>query len=104
MYGGDGNDGMAGGASGDVMYGEGGADTLYGDDSAISGTISGNDTMYGGDGADSMYGGYGDDYLDGVLGEPVSFPVADFLDGGPGSDTARRINGVDAVTNCETLI
>jgi serralysin len=95
---------MAGGASGDRMYGDDGNDTLYGDDTAIAGTVTGNDTMYGGNGADSMYGGYGDDYLDGLEGEPVGSWVADFLDGGSGSDTARRILGVDSVTNCETQI
>ena len=84
LYGEAGNDNLCGGIGNDVIFGGDGDDVIYGDIkpfySALSGTVGGNDLLYGGAGNDSLSGGAGDDMLDGGSGN-------DSMDGGRGDDT-----------------
>jgi Ca2+-binding RTX toxin-like protein len=84
----------------DVIYGTNGDDYIVGlggNDTIIA--LNGNDYLLGGAGADKLYGGKGDDTLDGggggavqtgtsKAGEPIFSYFGDFIDGGPGIDTA----------------
>ena len=93
LYGDDGNDILDGGSSGDrayggaghdILVGQGGNDKLYGDD--------GNDSIYGGDGDDLLNGGAGLDYLYGFDGNDSLYArdtESDYVNGGPGTDTAQ---------------
>ena len=80
LYGGAGNDSLSGGTA---------ADRLYGGD--------GNDLMYPGTGPNQMYGQNGNDFLESVNG------FTDYLDGGGGSDVARK-DPKDAIFSIERLI
>ena len=76
-------------ADGLFIDGRGGNDTIVGG--------GGNDTLVGGTGQDKLYGQDGDDFLDDRDG------ITDFvLDGGPGTDTARKDDG-DPTTSVEVL-
>lgn len=108
IWGFDGDDIIHGNAGIDIIYGGGGSDTIYGG--------WGHDELHGGDSpldidfpapsttndaADTIYGGPGDDLVLGHLG-------ADQLHGGPGDDilvsnTAQRIDSVDATTSVNAL-
>jgi hypothetical protein len=74
----------------DRLYGRGGNDSLYGG--------GGNDVLVGGSGADHLYGGPGNDTLQARDG------ARDYVDCGPGHDTAV-VDNVDVVArNCETVL
>ena len=79
---------IVGTVGGDRIKGAGGADRLLGGD--------GNDCIDGGPGADRISGGKGNDKINARDG------VADVVDCGPGSDTAR-VDKIDKVRNCETV-
>lgn len=84
LSGGTGNDSLLGGGDNDTLSGDGGNDTLdggAGDDFVQGG--EGNDVVGGGSGNDTLLGGDGDDSIVGGSGEGD-----DFLDGGPGINTA----------------
>ena len=83
QYGGDGDDQLTGGDGEDELAGG-----------------AGNDWLIGGGGPDQLLGGDGDDFLDGI--EPSETPLADYLDGGSGTDTARR-ESADALFSIEKI-
>jgi Ca2+-binding RTX toxin-like protein len=67
----------------------------------------GNDTLHGGNGNDSLIGGPGDDQLFGENGNDTLIGndgQKDTLDGGAGTDKAKRDPGLDVVTNVEMII
>lgn len=95
IYGYAGNDALYGKAGDDKVYGGTGNDSLYGN--------RGNDSLYGGKGTDRIYGGYGDDFVSSV-GDDSD---ADYVDCGPGYDTANRMPGPgagDTFVNCEEFV
>lgn len=99
MHGLDLNDTLHGNDFDDVVHGDLGNDTLFGD--------VGNDWVYGDDGADTLYGGTESDFLSGGRGNDLLNSVepdgvADYLDCGPGWDTAN-IHGEDNTDNCEVV-
>ena len=99
-----GNDVLYGTPYADTIYGYAGADKLYGG--------SGNDSLYGNRGADSLYGGKGTDRIYGGYGNDFVSSVgdnsnADYVDCGPGYDTANRMPGPgagDTFVNCEEFV
>ena len=108
-----GNDVLYGTPYADTIYGKAGADTLYGKagaDKVYGGAGNdgvygnrGNDSLYGGKGTDRIYGGYGDDFVSSV-GDDSD---ADYVDCGPGYDTANRTPGPgagDTFVNCEEFV
>jgi len=92
IHGGDGNDvQLTGTDNADTIWGDGGADTLKGADGAdimyggygsSTNHDNSNDVLWGDGGADSMWGEDGNDTFHATDG------IADYLDGGAGSDTA----------------
>ena len=95
MYGYAGADTMYGYAGADKVYGGSGNDSLYGN--------RGNDSLYGGKGTDRIYGGYGNDFVSSV-GDDSN---RDYVDCGPGYDTANRMPGPgagDTFVNCEEFV
>jgi Ca2+-binding RTX toxin-like protein len=86
LYGGGGNDILDGRGGNDALFGQSGHDILSGRD--------GNDRLDGGSGSDSLYGQSGFDTLLGQDGNDVLFGLGDgsidLLDGGSGSDWARK--------------
>jgi Ca2+-binding RTX toxin-like protein len=112
------NDNLIGTANADTIYGHagndfiggrGGNDTLFGgtgDDTIHGGP--GNDTIHGGPGNDKLWAGDGRDTLRGDDGNDTLYALAkdathDFVDCGPGDDTAYVRGGV-TVHNCEHVI
>ncbi len=94
VRGGDGADFIDAGPGNDVVHGGSGADMIYGGD--------GNDVLYGGRGADRLYGGRGDDTLYALANDNQR----DYLDCGPGNDTAWvnvAERGLYRIENCETV-
>jgi uncharacterized delta-60 repeat protein len=89
VIGGAGNDALRGSAADNVFYGNGGDDLLDG--------RGGNDLLVGGAGKDRLYGGVGDDTLYG------NDAFADYLDGGTGTDKARK-DDMDAIFSIEGFI
>lgn len=87
VRGGAGNDVIRGSAADNVFYGNGGNDTLVG--------RAGKDKLYGGAGNDQLFGFQTTTAADGG--------VQDLLDGGPGSDKARR-GDKDVLLNVESFI
>lgn len=94
-------DALYGSSYADTIYGYAGDDSLFGrpgNDQIYGG--SGNDKLYGGRGTDRIYGGYGNDFVNSV-GDDSN---ADYVDCGPGYDTANRTAGPgagDRFVNCE---
>jgi Ca2+-binding RTX toxin-like protein len=80
------NDVICGRGGGDLISGGGGHDTIRGG--------PGSDRIEGGSGGDKLYGGYGDDYVNARDG------LSDYVDGGPGHDTASR-EGIDKLISIE---
>ncbi len=112
-YGTSGNNVLYGTPYADTLYGYGGHDTLYGyggKDKEYGGRGNdhlyggrGNDSLYGGSGTDRIYGGYGDDFVSSV-GDDSN---RDYVDCGPGYDTANRMPGPgagDTFVNCEEFV
>ncbi len=112
-YGTSGNDVLYGTPYADTLYGYGGSDTLYGKagaDKVYGGSGNdhlygnrGNDSLYGGSGTDRIFGGYGDDFVSSVGYDSN----ADYVDCGPGYDTANRMPGPgagDTFVNCEEFV
>jgi Ca2+-binding RTX toxin-like protein len=105
IRGGIGDDLLTGTDNADYIYGELGADQLWGaggDDYLYGGygggsSDNGNDILQGDGGADSMYGEDGNDIF------KASDGVADYLDGGGGSDTATLANR-DTGTPSDTTV
>ena len=89
VEGGSGNDNITGSALDNVLNGGGGDDTLSG--------LAGNDTLIGRAGSDRLLGGDGNDLL------VANDGVGDFLDGGNGTDSARK-DVLDSVANVETIL
>jgi uncharacterized delta-60 repeat protein len=77
VHGSDGDDNLTGGEAADKLDGGNGNDVLTG--------RAGNDTLFGGAGKDQLRGQGGDDLLD-----AKADGSADFLDGGSGTDQARK--------------
>jgi uncharacterized delta-60 repeat protein len=81
-----GNDRLIGGSGNDFLDGGDGNDSLDGGD--------GNDRLSGGAGRDSLTGGPGKDQLRGEAGNDTFYAngdgAADFIDGGSGTDRARK--------------
>lgn len=95
IYGYAGNDALYGKAGDDKVYGGTGNDSLYGN--------RGNDSLYGGKGTDRIYGGYGNDFVSSVGDDSDG----DYVDCGPGYDTANRMPGPgagDTFVNCEEFV
>jgi Ca2+-binding RTX toxin-like protein len=92
--GGDAADLLDGGPDNDIIHGAKGSDTMYGGSGDDVFYVETNDApmyMYGGDGQDQFH---------------TSNGVADYIDGGAGSDTATdrdTSNPADTVVNVETL-
>jgi len=88
-----GADVIHGGAGNDVIRSHDGNDVLYGG--------NGNDTMWPGSGVDVQYGGQGNDVLHALANDDQP----DFLDCGPGNDTAKVIEHDPArFRGCERII
>jgi uncharacterized delta-60 repeat protein len=81
-----GNDRLIGGSGNDFLDGGDGNDSLDGGD--------GDDRLNGGDGNDTLTGGAGKDQLRGQAGNDTLYSsgdgAVDFLDGGSGTDKARK--------------
>ena len=92
LHGDDDNDVIMGGVGNDFLYGGNGNDQLISDD----GTTSGNDTLYGGGGIDAFFGGAGNDVIHAKNGNK------DYVDGGPGNDSAQT-DAIDTVVSVETV-
>ena len=98
LKGGGGVDRLYGGDDHDVLVGESSADKMYGD--------IGNDTLVGGNGSDLLNGGVGLDYLyggndnDSLWARDGAF---DWVNGGPGEDTAET-EDVDVREELEILL
>jgi Ca2+-binding RTX toxin-like protein len=93
-----GSDALVGTNRADVLCGFGGNDTLVG--------LGGNDILRGGPGADILDGGAGSDVLMGQGGRDnlrAYDGTHDHLNGGPGSDHARRDRTLDRVTSVENM-
>jgi Ca2+-binding RTX toxin-like protein len=91
ISGGLGNDTILGGNGNDKIMGDDNNDVLYGDYEYLGfSSLSGGDTLNGGDGNDTLKGGFGNDSL---LGGPGN----DYLDGGPGKDTIDGGAGADLI-------
>jgi len=88
LYGASGNDTLEGGDGNDLFYAGAGNDTLYGG--------NGNDTLDGGSGNDLILGQAGDDFL------LANDTLADTLNGGAGTDTART-DDIDTVLDVESI-
>ena len=92
--GGDAPDLLDGGPDNDIIHGAKGSDTMYGGSGDDVFYVETNDApmyMYGGDGQDQFH---------------TSNGIADYIDGGAGSDTATdrdTSNPADTVVNVETL-
>jgi Ca2+-binding RTX toxin-like protein len=89
ISGGLGNDNITGSPHDDVINGNEGNDTLEG--------LAGNDDLTGGDGFDTMRGGVDNDVIHADDGS------ADYIDGGPGHDTAYVDSILDTVVGVETI-
>jgi uncharacterized delta-60 repeat protein len=95
IHGGNGNDNISSGGGNDEVWGDAGDDLLNGGD--------GNDTLFGGLGKDRLYGSAGNDKLAGM--QPTKFDnVADYLDGGTGTDTVYQKENVDATNGVEQFV
>jgi len=82
------------------VYGSQGNDTIFGNSSGLKNAIyglGGNDMIFAGNGSDALYGGDGDDSLFSSNG------IADYLDGGAGTDSAH-IDKLDTAVNVETFL
>jgi Ca2+-binding RTX toxin-like protein len=104
IYGQDGNDSLDGGSENDLIEGGkdndfitggNGHDVLLGDDIEGNPSISGNDTISGGNGNDQILGGRGNDILRGDSGQ-------DLLVGGIGNDNLSGANGNDILVGADT--
>ena len=132
IHGGDDNDTIYGGDGNDFIYGEGsneyafggngndyleggvGTDYMVGDDNVIANTsITGTDTLVGGDDGDTLIGGYGSDSLSGDAGNDALYGdfddvgdgltgtdpgSADTLAAAPGNDFMFGGGGIDILT------
>lgn len=91
LIGGDGDDHIEGHAGNDVIEGGGGKDVLHGN--------AGEDRITGGPGEDQLFG---DEDNDTLLAKDGTHDV---VDGGSGdNDKAQRDEGLDTVSNVETII
>lgn len=80
---------LGGQAGNDELYGFGGDDLLAGGE--------GDDELYGGPGRDLLLGGEGDDFIEARDG------VVEYVDCGPGKDTAGVDAGDRLAPGCETV-
>jgi Ca2+-binding RTX toxin-like protein len=90
MWGGSENDVLSGETSDDKLYGEGGNDTLYGG--------AGSDLINGGDGLDTVYAGDGNDVM------YVRDNMADYVNGGAGTNSAQVDDTLDSQDSLQTLL
>ena len=113
FYGTAGSDTFYGNPGDDLAYGYGGDDYLAG--STGNDRIHGGadfDRIYGGANNDQLYGGNGSDRIIGGSGNDTVYSVGDdsnrdYVDCGPGYDTANRQPGPgagDTFVNCEKFI
>lgn len=94
IVGGSGRDTIIGGKGDDTLVGGGGADRITGND--------GNDILQGDDGNDTLNGGAGDDILDPGAGTNTvsgGKGTADIYMGAVGNNDARRVKGVETITD-----
>ena len=89
-------------AGDDVIVGGSGTDVLYGDDvfggGGTDSVVFGEDRLYGGTGDDSLFGDFAEDPIETTHGGD------DFLNCGPGIDSADGGPGFDIATGCETTV
>jgi Ca2+-binding RTX toxin-like protein len=97
VTGGAGSDALIGDGSNNVLKGGGGNDSLKG--------LAGNDTLNGGAGKDSLLGGTGNDVLNGGIGDDQLTGGAgkDNLTGGAGKDAFNFRDGLNGLTNVDTV-
>lgn len=108
IFGGGGNDVIEGGPGNDRIEGWAGKDRLFGNDGNdfLKGEGK-NDLLKGGAGDDTLHGGKGYDRLFGNRHNDLLLAndgMADKLNGGRGSDTARVDSGLDIWTSIETIL
>jgi hypothetical protein len=102
-----GDDRIRGGPGNDLIFGRAGNDVLFGDadDDYLEGG-GGSDVLIGGGGADRLIGGLDSDRLRGGPGndELLAYDgTRDYVDCGPGLDTAR-VDRRDRVVHCERVV